>query len=1056
MVIGKRVLHGSIAALTAVFAATLAAQSTASITGRVLDASGAVVAGATIEAVNDQTNFRREATSSATGSFVLELLPVGNYSISARAAGLKAFIQHGITLQVNQTATLDIRLEIGPVTERVTVEENVARVDTVTATLREVVDSQRIVELPLNGRNPLQLQALLPGVVQGEAAEHVGGLVGYAVNGGTSFSNNYFLDGGEFVDPFMNAPQFFPNPDALQEFTIQTNSSSAEYGRNRAGVIAAVTRSGTNSLHGGAFEFLRNTHLNARNFFAAQASPFHQNQFGAYLGGPIRRDKKFFFGSWESYRQSGAPGVSTITVLSERERRGDFSELPRALTDPSTGRPFPGNLIPASRLNPVTQQFLERFVPLPNGPNRTFSTALKPGRNRDQFLGKVDWQASERDRLTTRWIHTDEDSICAAVLTGWCRQGPYPRKSFVASHTRMVSPTKLNNFVFTWNRTNFDMQPKLRFYWKDLGANIQTTPTGYVHEVQIPGRFSAATAAGFIHDRDTFEISNTYSITAGNHVLRIGGQYLRQRTNQRITFLEGGWMRFNGQFTGDAAGDLILGRLNLYRQISPMRNALRQNGIALFVQDDWKVTSRLTLNLGLRWDPWPGFQDTENRMSSFRPGRQSQIFPTAPLGLVFPGDASIPSTITGNDWNNLAPRFGFAWTPTRSNRFAVRGGYGVFFDHIRSIAMNRLPNVQPFVLDVSVDDVDIRDPFRGQNPFPYTPPLTLEQRRTARFVTPASTASFNDDFVAPYTQQWNLNLQWEALSDYLFTAGYVGSKTSKTFHTFDINPALPRPDATVANIQARRAYQQYTAVEDHATIGYSQYHSLQLTLNKRFSGGFTLLASYTLGKNVGLTASPHEGRLGPRHPFNYGLDKGRMDFDVRHRFVNSFVWRLPGQARLAGSPLRHLLAGWETTGILLLQSGAPFTVRAGVETSLFGIGNDTADLIGNPRLDPGRPRKDLVARFFNTGAFARPERFSVGTSGINILDSPGVITFDLGVNKEFALTESHKLQFRSEFFNVLNRPNLGGPVGAQNSVNFGRILSAGDPRVIQFGLKYRF
>lgn len=1034
----------------------LRAQATATISGSLVDPSGAAVAGAAIEAVQEDTGYLRRTESNAAGLFVLEALPVGPYTVTVKALGFKVFTQRGITLQVNQRAALNIQLEIGPVQETITVEANVTRVDTVSGTLREVVDQQRIESLPLNGRNVLQLQALLPGVVPAGTVEHVGGLGGYAVNGGITASNNYFLDGGSFIDPYFNAPQFFPNPDALQEFTIQTNASSAEYGRNRSGVVAAVTRSGTNELHGGVFHFFRNTHLNARNFFAARVSPFHQNQFGAFLGGPVRRNRLFYFGSWESYRQSGTPGVSTITVLSAAERTGDFSALARTLTDPSTRQPFPGNRIPPSRIHSVTQQWMERFLPLPNGPNNTYTTALKPGRDRDQFLGKVDWLLTERDRVSTRYIQTEEEIICAAVLTNWCRGGPYPRKSYTANYTKTVSPSDLNNLVFTWNRTGFEQDTKLRFYWKDLGANIPTIPEGYVTEIQMTGRFSAGTGWGFFHTRDSWEVSDSYSMVRGSHFLKVGGQFMRHHTGQLNTFMTGGSLVFSGQFTGESAGDFLLGRLFSFRQGSPLKNALRQNAYALYVQDDWKVTPRLTLNLGLRWDPWLGYTDTEDRLSAFRPGQRSQVYPNALPGMVYPGDPGIPRTITGNDWNNFAPRFGFAWTPLRTNRFAVRGGYGVYFDHIRSINLNRFPLVQPFVLDVTVNDVDVRDPFNGKSPFPYTAPRTPEERRAKQFVSPTSFNSFNHDFVSPYAQQWNFNLQLEPVRDYVLTLAYVGSKSSKLFMSRNINPALPRPDASPANIQARRPYQDFIIIEEEATDGYSQYHSLQIGLNKRFSRGFTLLANYTFAKDVGMTASQAEGTQGPRHPLNRNLDKGRMASDARHRFVNSFVWRLPGEAALKGSVLRHVLARWEVTGILTLQSGLPFTVRSGVDNSYFGIGGDTADLVGNPYLDPGRPRGELVARFFNTAAFARNAPHTVGTAGINILDSPGLANIDLGVLKAIPIREPHHLEFRAEFFNLFNRPNFGAPVAAQNSVNFGRILSAGDPRVIQIALKYRF
>lgn len=1036
--------------------AALFAQATATISGTVVDPSGATIAGVTVEAANESTNFKRSTVTNASGLFVLEALQVGAYAITAHAAGFRTYSQTGITLQVNQRASLGITLQLGAVTEQVVVQANVTQVDTVSGTLREVVDTQRIEALPLNGRNPLQLQALLPGVVSAGNVEHVGGLGGYAVNGGIAGSNNYYLDGGSFVDPYFNAPQYFPNPDALQEFTIQTNSSSAEYGRNRSAVIAAVTRSGTNQLHGSLFEFLRNTHLNARNFFAAEASPFHQNQFGGALGGPIRRNKLFFFGSYEGFRQSGTPGVSTITVLSAAERRGDFSGLSRAITDRATGQPFSGNVIPADRLSPVTTQWIERFLPLPNGPNDTFIRALKPGRNRDQYIGKIDWNASDSDRVSGRYIQTDDMIICASVLDGWCRGGPYPRKSFTANYSRTISAASLNNFVFTYNKTAFDQATDLRFYWKDLGANIPTPDEGFVTDLGVTGRFSAGTGWGFTHSRDTFEVSDTFSTVKGSHYLKMGGEFTRNRTEQLNTFMAGGALSFNGQYTGDGAADFLLGRMFSFRQGSPMTNALRQNGVALFIQDDWKVHSRLTLNLGMRWDPWMGFSDVNNALAAFRLGQQSQVYPNAVPGMVYPGDAGVPNTITGNDLNNFAPRIGFAYTPARSNRLAIRGGYGVYFDHIRSINLNRFPLVQPFVLDVTVNNVDVRDPFNGRSPFPYVTPTTEEGRRALTFTRPASFNSFNPNFVSPYSQQWNLNIQVEPLKDYTITAAYVGSKSSKLFMSRNINPALPAPGASTANIQARRPYQDYIVLEEEGTDGYSQYHSMQLSMNKRFSRGFTVMASYTFAKDVGQVAAQSEGSQGPRHPLNYNLDKGRMGTDIRRRFVGSYVWRLPGDAAFKGSPLRWLLGGWETNGIVTLQSGSPFTVRSGVDNSFFGVGGDTADLVGDPRLDMDRSRGEVIARYFNTAAFVRNAPGTVGTAGINILEGPGLATFDIGVNKDFRITETHSLQFRSEFFNAFNRVNLSNPNSTQNSVNFGRITGAGDPRVIQFGLKYKF
>lgn len=1040
----------------AVFGAGSAfAQSTASITGRVTDPSGAAVPGAQVSAHSVATGLTRKTTSNSIGLYTLGSLPVGTYILKGESEGFKQKVQTGITLQVNETATLNLSLEVGSTTDTVTVEEAMTKVDTESGTLREVVDSTRITELPLNGRNALQLQALLPGVVQGSGPEQFGGTPGYQINGSTSVSNNYILDGGGFIDPYFNAPQSLPNPDALQEFTIQTSASSAEYGRNRGGTIVAVTKSGTNEFHGGAYEFLRNNHLNARNWFAKTVSPFHRNQYGVYLGGPAIRNKLFYFGSWEATRESGSPGVSSVTVLSDAERQGDFSGLGKVIRDPLNQQPFAGSKIPASRLNPVAQKFLSAYIPLPNAPNRVFTKSRKPGSSIDQYVGKIDWNRSDKDLLSARWLNTDQNVICDAVLEGFCRGGVYPRKSFVASYTRTVSPTDVNTFTLTWGRTHPNFYPKAKFFWKDLGANIPADETGYVHTIAVGGRFTADTGSVKIIQSDTFQFADSYSFIRGAHILKVGADYSRQLTDQSNPYLTGGNARFTGALSGDGGSDFVLGRMVSFQQISPLSNALRQNELAAYAQDQWKVLPGLTLSLGLRWDPSLLFTDTQNRLSAYRSGMQSRVYPTALPGMAFPGDPGIPPTIAGNEWGQFAPRFGFAWSPSSSNRLAFRGGYGIYHDHLYSMTLNRFPLTQPFVLDVTVYDVDLLDPFQGKSPFPYALPKTPEEAKALQFVKQAGFTSLSPSFTAPRTQQWNFNIQWEPVKSYVITTAYVGSKTSHSFFSRNINPAIPNPAATVANTQSRRPLADFGVLEEETTDGYSQYHSLQLTLNKRLTNSFTLLSSYTFSKNTGLTVAQAEGTQGPRHPFNYSLDKGRLAYDVRHTWVSSGVWTLP---LLRNSPgvLRWPLGGWEFNAIVALQSGSPFTVRSGVDNSLFGINGDTADLVGDPLLDSGRPRAEQVAQYFNTAAFKPNAKFTVGTAGINILDGPGNISTSLALNKNFPIRERAAIQFRAEAFNATNRVNLGGPTATQNSPNFGRILGAGDPRVIQLALKLKF
>jgi hypothetical protein len=421
------------------------------------------------------------------------------------------------------------------------------------------------------------------------------------------------------------------------------------------------------------------------------------------------------------------------------------------------------------------------------------------------------------------------------------------------------------------------------------------------------------------------------------------------------------------------------------------------------------------------------------------------VFPNAPLGLLFKGDPQLPSNIIAPNWKNFAPRFGFAYDVFGNGRTAIRGGYGIFFDAIRSINLNRFPLIQPYVLDTTIFDVPLDDPWGGKSPYPFIPPTTEAEKKAYRFVTPAATTSFNHDFRTPYAQQWNFNVQQQVPFDTVITMAYVASKSSRLFGSHKINAAVFGPGATAGNTQARRIFQDFGTIEDESTVGYSQYHSFQLTVNKRFSRGFTLLGSYTFSKDIGLTSSQGEGSLGTRDPDNWNLDKGLMPTDRTHILAISCVWILPG---LRMNPaVNAIMGGWQLTGIYTASTGAPLTVRAGVDGSLNGQNLDTADLIGDWRLEQSRPRAEQMQKWFNTSAFALPALGTVGTAALNIVRGPSASNLDLAAFRNFAIKERWKFQFRAEFCNALDHTVLGNPNTAFTNANFGRILSTGTPRV---------
>jgi len=1044
---------------TGLLSVSLRAQlDTGAITVTVRDASGAPVPGAAATLNNEQTGIAiRLAQTNDLGSYTFPAIPSARYSLHVEKTGFKSYEQTGIYLEVNQQLSIQVSLDVGAISEQVSVTGSAPLVEASSGAIRETIDRVRVSELPLNGRNVLQLQILIPGSVSAGSLDQGAGTPGYAINGGIGGSNFYSLDGAEYQDSYFNAPLPFPNPDAIQEFSIQSNSYSAEFGRNRGASVNAVTKSGTNELHGGAYEFVRNNVFDARPFFSLAAPAFKRNQFGAQLGGPIRRNKTFYFAAWQGTHERGTPTTSNAAVPTQRMRTGDFSELKKPIIDPLTQLPFPGNIIPASRLSAPALNFLNKYVPLPNlGPN--YVTPQPSPKDGNQYLTRIDHELSEKDRLYGRYIYNDDFLFSpAGNLANWGINQNFHRQGVVVGETHVFSPALVNSFTFSFNRNYSFIVQTPDVSWPDLGANIPAASpvTHSWQNLTVSGYFSATTGTFWDLGRNSYNVSDTVNWNRGRHSIKFGEQISRYHVNQVNEFFSRFGGTFNGFATGDAAADFLLGRINTFREVSVLANNLTQVLWQFFASDDIKVTSRLTVSLGARWQPDFHFTEASGKESSFRPGQQSAVFPNAPLGLLFKGDKQLPSNVISPNLLNVGPRVSFAWDVLGDGKTAIRGGYGIFFDDFASIRLNRFPLVQPFVVDISLFDVSLSDPFNGASPFPFVPPTTPEQKKAFRFITPAATTSFNPDFRTPYTQQWNFNVQRQLPFEMVLTTAYVASKSSRLFGSHNLNPAVFGPGAAVGNTQARRIYQQFGTIEDESTVGYSQYHSLQVTLNKRFSRGFTLLAAYTFSKDVGLTSSQGEGSLGTRDPNNWNLDRGVLSTDRTHIVAISSVWQLP--SNYSKPVLKAALGGWEATGIFTANTGAPLTVRAGVDRSLNGQNLDTADVVGNWQFGETRPRQQQLTQWFNTSAFALPAIGSVGNAGINIVRGPSVSNLDFAMFRNFSIRERLKFQFRAEFFNSLNHTVLGNPNTTLTSSGFGKILTTGTPpRVGELGLKFLF
>jgi hypothetical protein len=1037
----------------------LAQFDTGSITVNLKDGTGAIVTDTPIVLHNQATGTDlRTGVTNEQGSYTFSSIPSGNYSIRVEHPGFKRYEQSGIYLQVNEQITVPITLEVGQLNEQVTVTGAAPLVESTSATIRETVDRVRVTELPLNGRNVLQLQVLIPGSVSAGSLDQGANTPGYAVNGGIGGSNMYSLDGAEYQDSYFNAPLPFPNPDAIQEFTIQTNSYSAEFGRNRGATINAVTKSGTNDFHGGAFEFVRNDNFDSRPFFSTSVPVFKRNQFGAQLGGPIRKNKTFFFAAWQATHVRGTPTTSTAQVLSAPERTGNFSQLlPKTITDPLSLNPFPGNIIPMSRLSVPAVNFLNRFVPQPNlGQN--YVTPQPAPADGNQYLTRIDHEFNENDRLYGRYIYNNDFLFSpAGNLANWGINQTFHRQGAVVGETHLFSPSVVNNFQFSYNRIYSYIVQTPDFLWSDLGANLPAASpvTHSWQSLTISGYFSAVTGTFWDLTRNAYGINDSVNWNHGRHSVSFGAQISRYYVDQINEFYSRFGGTFNGFATGDSAADFMIGDLNQLRMVSVLSNNLSQTNWQFFASDQFHALARLTITLGIRWQPDLHFTEASGKESSFRSGLQSTVFPNAPAGLLFKGDPQLPSNVINPDWLNFAPRVGLAYDVFGNGKTALRAGYGIFYDDFASIRLNRFPLIQPYVLDTTVFDVPLSDPFLGHSPYPFIPPTTPAQKKAYQFVTPAATTSFNADFRTPYTQQWNLNIQQQLPFQTVVTAAYVGSKSDRLFGSHNLNPAVYGPGATVANTQARRIYQAFGTIEDESTVGYSQYHSFQLTINKRLSRGFTLLAAYTFSKDIGLTAAQGEGTLGTRDPNNWNLDKGLMPTDRPNILSISSVWQAPSPR--GNKFLKGAIGGWELTGIFTATSGAPLTVRAGVDRSLNGQGLDTADQVGDWHISGSRSRAAEALQWFNTAAFALPALGTVGTSGIDILRGPAMSNLDLALFRNFSVKERLKFQFRAEFFNALNHTVLGNPNTTLTNATFGKILSTQTaPRIGELGLKFSF
>ncbi len=1044
------------------------ADPTGIITGTVLDPSGAVVVGAKVTVTNLETQFTRDTTTSADGGFVFPLMPVGIYSVAVEAGGFRRFEQKGIQVRTDQSSTVQVSLQIGATTESVTVEANAEMVETRSGALSQVVTRQKIVELPLNGRNAASLILLSPGTADLSADNANGkgdtlqtatypGSQSISTNGARADTVNYNLDGGSNQDHYTNVNNPFPNPDALEEFSVQTNSYSAEYGRGSGAIVNVVTKSGTNALHGSAFDFLRNGAMNARNFFAASHDQLKRNQFGGSLGGPIVRDKLFFFGTYQGTILRNISIGNSATVLTPAQRSGDFSGVSRQLVDPVTRQPFPNNQISPGAFSPASQKLLP-LIPIPASPDGVIGFD-RPIRDREnQFMGRGDYNL-RKQRLYGRYFYSrykrdpvfgKQNIIASARGFDLFDQGAS------VSDTYNVSPNVLNSFVFSYNRNDGEILSGAPFSLPDIGVPIAASnPPEIV--ISVSGYFSINTGHPGRFNRQNLHFTDSVHWVRGPHEIAFGGDFMRMQVDLINTYRQNGNFRFRGnKYSGDPRVDFLLGYVDRFIQGGGEFAARRGNLGSLFAQDNWRAGRNLVINLGLRWEPFVPYYDDLGRTECFVPGRQSRRYPKAPNGYLYAGDAGCPDGGFQSTWFELAPRLGFAYNLGGKGRTTLRGGWGLFYQPPFVEAFNNMVDSAPFSPQVFRFRVPFTNPYAGaDNPFPaqFAPRIPGAD---VDFNIPLDLAvSYQRDWKPSRTMNWNLTLEHQLRTDVLLRAGYVASKGTHLGYNTDVNAPLPSPTATADNEDARRPYQQFHQVTQDVSGANSIYNSLQLAFEKRFSHGLSVGANYTWGRSIDWVSflTDLDG-INVINPYNVRAYRGVSDYNVPHRFVLNYLWQLPSPAHGLG---RAILGGWETTAIWNWQSGFPLNITAGDDTS-FSVpanSNDQADVVSTPAYTGGS-RGARIAKWFTTESFSAPKPNHFGNAGRNILIGPGTFNVDFSAHKVFLLTERVQLQYRAEFFNFLNHTQLNNPNASVPDSNFGRILSARSPRIIQMALKIVF
>ena len=1039
---------------------------TGTISGQVTDASGGAVANAQVRVTDQESGVSVAKATSADGFYTIPLLKPGVYSAEVTARGFSTSIRKDLTLQIQQTLQQDFHMQVGGVNQEVTVTGGAPLLNTETVEVGNVIGEESTQELPLNGRNFSQLGLLVPGTTPGP----VGGIrqtgggnetkragAEITTSGARGTFNLFMIDGLDDRDQSVGTLKVFPNLESISEFKVQTGNSDAEFATGGA-IVNVITRSGSNQIHGSAFEFLRNSAMDARQFFDAQKPPFQQNQFGGAVGGAIRKNKTFFFADYQGERIHSST-TSILTEPTNALRTGDFSAYPAKIYDPgtyvsatNTRQLFPGNVIPANRLDPLAVKMLQIF-PAPNLPGQANNFRFNPltVTTQNQTDGRIDHVFSERDNMFARFtwggadvtypqaVPVEKDGVLNPLsFAGSNRLNHAPSLQATAQEIHTFSPSVVNQLALGYTRFYLEVTPiDLGNYTSQklglLGSNTSYVASGLA-SLSINGYSGySSSSVPEIVPQNTEQISDSVSYTRGAHTIKVGGSVVHNQFGFFQLSGASGTLAFSGNYTnnpasssgtGAAFADFMLGLPG-----SSTKAAL-PNGVpylsyteyGFFAQDQWRATAHLTVNYGLRYDLLTPPIERYERQSDFIPGSG---------GIALAGQNGVSRSILNTNKNNFSPRLGLDFR--LGEKTVLRGGYGLYFFNEQGTGGSaRLFINYPLSQQYSVTCSATIPCLTTASGIPNT--LSSANLPSEVYIPSANQTS--------NMQQWNFTVERQVTSSLVFRGSYVGTRGNHLYIALDEDVATPGPGA----VPARRPYPQYASISSWEPIGISKYNSLQLSAEKRFTHGLSFLAAYTWGKAMdmggGGNSASAESRNNVQNPRNVRAEYGLADFNYPQRFTMSFMYDLPfGNGRQflrnAGRIADAVVGGWQLSSIITAQDGPPGSVSMSTATSNTGTfqrPNRVCD--GNL---PGDQR--TIQQWFNTSCFVAPPLYTFGNAGRNIIQAPGLVTWDLGAHKDFRITEGTGITLRGEFFNVLNKANFGYPSTSIGSLAAGTITS---------------